>query len=174
MEPAAVRRGRQRLADRPRPRKADRRTPREWRHCGLRAGPQRPRPFLQRAADPAPADAEECETHTIAGDDAIRLPRLLALLAEHGPLPVPEEAVDLFRWRTGVPRPTAALVLDGFPGRDDYDEHRKLLRAKPYKADRAAVHAYGEFRGGSAQSAGAPCSRRPCPPTRPNCGRRGA
>ncbi len=104
-------------------------------------------PFLQRAADPAPADAEECETHTIAGDDTIRLPRLLALLAEHGPLPVPEEAVDLFRWRTGVPRPTAALVLDGFPGRDDYDEHRKLLRAKPYKADRAAVHAYGEFRG---------------------------
>ncbi|UNZ21315.1 hypothetical protein [Streptomyces sp. 891-h] len=101
--------------------------------------------FLHPAADPAPADAEECETHTIAGDDTTRLPQLLALLAEHGPLPVPEEAVDLFRWRTGVPRPIAALVLDGFPGRDDYDEHRKLLRTKPYKADQVTVRAYEEF-----------------------------
>ncbi|MFG2648976.1 hypothetical protein [Streptomyces sp. NPDC048436] len=104
-------------------------------------------PFLHRAADPAPADAEECETHTITGDDTTRLPRLLALLAKHGPLPVPEEAVDLFHWRTGVPRPIAALVLDGFPGRDNYDEHRKLLRTKPYKADRNAVWAYAEIQG---------------------------
>lgn len=104
-------------------------------------------PFLHRAADPAPAGAEECETHTISGDDTTRLPRLLALLAEHGPLPVPEEAVDLFRWRTGVARPIAALVLDGFPGRDDYDEHRKLLRTKPYKADRDTVWAYEAFLG---------------------------
>ncbi|MEU6676487.1 hypothetical protein [Streptomyces sp. NPDC046925] len=104
-------------------------------------------PFLHRAADPAPADAEECATHTIIGDDTTRLPRLLALIAEHGPLPVPEEAVDLFRWRTGVPRPIAALVLDGFPGRDDYDEHRKLLRTKPYKADQNTVWAYQEFQG---------------------------
>ncbi|MEV8321232.1 hypothetical protein AB0Q95_44505 [Streptomyces sp. NPDC059900] len=102
-------------------------------------------PFLHRAGDPAPADAEECETRTITGDDTTRLPRLLALLAEHGPLPVPEEAVDLFRWRTGVPRPIAALVLDGFPGRDDYDEHRKLLRTKPYKADQNTVWAYQEL-----------------------------
>ncbi|MFH8484013.1 hypothetical protein [Streptomyces longisporoflavus] len=102
-------------------------------------------PFLHRAADPAPADAEECETHTITGDDTTRLPRLLALLAERGPLPVPEEAVDLFRWRTGVPRPIAALVLDGFPGRDNYDEHRKMLRTKPYKADQNTTQAYGEF-----------------------------
>ncbi|MET8687092.1 hypothetical protein ABZV77_23040 [Streptomyces sp. NPDC004732] len=104
-------------------------------------------PFLHRAADPAPADAEECETHTITGDDTTRLSRLLALLAEHGPLPVPAEAVDLFRWRTGVPRPVAALVLDGFPGRDDYDEHRKLLRTKPYKADQDTVWAYERLQG---------------------------
>ncbi|MFF0449626.1 hypothetical protein ACFYT4_24975 [Streptomyces sp. NPDC004609] len=102
-------------------------------------------PFLQRAADPAPADAEECTTHTIAGDDTTRIPRLLALLAEHGPLPVPEEAVDLFRWRTGVPRPIAALALDGFPEDPDYNKHRKLLRAKPYKADRATARAYENF-----------------------------
>lgn len=104
-------------------------------------------PFLHRAADPAPADAEECETHTITGDDTTRLPRLLALLAEHGPLAVPEEAVDLFRWRTGVPRPIAALVLDGFPGRDAYDEHRKMLRTKPYKAGRDIAWEYETLRG---------------------------
>ncbi|MFD0295887.1 hypothetical protein [Streptomyces sp. NPDC127118] len=99
-------------------------------------------PFLQRAADPAPADAEECDTRTVEGDDTTRLPRLLALLAEHGPLPVPEEAVDLFRWRTGVPRAIAALVLDGFAGSDDYAVHLKLCRAKPYKADRVLIHQY--------------------------------
>ncbi|MGW1844803.1 hypothetical protein [Streptomyces sp. NPDC001966] len=99
-------------------------------------------PFLQRSADPVPAGAEECETRTIEGDDTTRLPRLLALLAERGPLPVPEEAVDLFRWRTGVPRAIAALVLDGFAGSDDYAVHLKLCRAKPYKADRTLVHAY--------------------------------
>ncbi|WP_406252627.1 hypothetical protein OH786_15965 [Streptomyces atratus] len=99
-------------------------------------------PFLQRAADPAPAGAEECETRTVTGDDTTRIPRLLALLAERGPLPVPEEAVDLFRWRTGVPRAIAALVLDGFAGSDDYAVHLKLCRAKPYKADRALVHEY--------------------------------
>ncbi|MFI5774893.1 hypothetical protein ACIA74_41905 [Streptomyces sp. NPDC051658] len=104
-------------------------------------------PFLQRAADPAPAGAEECETRTVAGDDTTRLPRLLALLAERGPLPVPEEAVDLFRWRTGVPRAIAALVLDGFAGSDDYAAHLKLCRAKPYKADRTTVYAYDEMRG---------------------------
>ncbi|MGH4036062.1 hypothetical protein ACQB60_45015, partial [Actinomycetota bacterium Odt1-20B] len=104
-------------------------------------------PFLHRAADSEPADAQECETHTITRDDTTRLPRLLDLVAGHGPLPVPEEAVDLFRWRTGVPRPIAALVLDGFPGKDDYDEHRKLLRTKPYKADRETVWAYEEIQG---------------------------
>ncbi|MGW2178185.1 hypothetical protein ACWCXX_08890 [Streptomyces sp. NPDC001732] len=103
-------------------------------------------PFIHRAADPAPAGAEECETHTVTGDDTTRLPRLLALLTERGPLPVPEEAVDLFRWRTGVPRAIAALVLDGFAGSDDYAAHLKLCRAKPYKADRALVHAYGDLR----------------------------
>ncbi|CAM5279771.1 hypothetical protein SALBM135S_08627 [Streptomyces alboniger] len=127
----------------------------EQRIAGLRAdgfavasGPVRGglAPFLQRAADPAPADAEECATHTVAADETTRLPRLLALLAGRGPLPVSEEAVDLFRWRTGVPRPIAALVLDGFAGSDDYGAHRKLVRSKPYKADRTALHAYDEFR----------------------------
>ncbi|WP_433543756.1 hypothetical protein ACQPZG_00605 (plasmid) [Streptomyces sp. CA-294286] len=103
-------------------------------------------PFLHRAADPVPDDAEECATHTVTTDDTTRLPRLLALLADQGPLPVPEEAVDLFRWRTGVPRPIAALVLDGFAGSDDYGAQRKLVRAKPYRADRATAWAYDEFR----------------------------
>ncbi|MES9557492.1 MULTISPECIES: hypothetical protein [unclassified Streptomyces] len=103
-------------------------------------------PFLHRAADPEPAGAEECETRAIAGDDTTRLPRLLELLAERGPLAVPDEAVDVFRWRTGVPRAIATLVLDGFAGSDDYAAHLKLCRAKPYRADRATVHAYDEMR----------------------------
>ncbi|MFD8826974.1 hypothetical protein ACFV1C_32060, partial [Streptomyces sp. NPDC059605] len=103
-------------------------------------------PFLHRAADPEPTGAEECETRTVAGDDTARLPRLLALLAELGPLPVPEEAVDLFRWRTGVPRAIAALVVDGFFGSDDYAAHLKLCRTKPYKADRNTVYAYDDLR----------------------------
>ncbi|MFF0739091.1 hypothetical protein ACFYVL_01715 [Streptomyces sp. NPDC004111] len=103
-------------------------------------------PFLQRAAEQVPADAEECATYTVATDDTTRLPRLLALLAGQGPLPVTEEAVDLFRWRTGVPRPIAALVLDGFAGSGDYRAHQKLLRSKPYKADRTTSYAYDEFR----------------------------
>ncbi|MFI1189904.1 hypothetical protein [Streptomyces californicus] len=102
--------------------------------------------FLQRAADPVPADAQECVVHTVATDDSDRLPHLRALLAEHGPLPVSEEAVDLFRWRTGVPRPIASLVLDGFAGSDDYGAHRKLVRSKPYRADQDTLHAYDEFR----------------------------
>ncbi|MFJ7779794.1 hypothetical protein [Streptomyces yangpuensis] len=126
----------------------------EQRIAALRAdgftvasGPERSglAPFLQRAADPVPDDAEEWATHTVAADDTTRLPRLLALLAGQGPLPVPEEAVDLFRWRTGVPRPIAALVLDGFAGSDDYGAHRKLVRSKPYKADQNTLHAYDEF-----------------------------
>ncbi|WP_326697610.1 hypothetical protein OG909_09840 [Streptomyces sp. NBC_01754] len=102
--------------------------------------------FLQRAEDPAPTDAKECRTHTITGDDALRLPRLLALLTERGPLPVSEEAVDLFRWRTGVPRAVAALVLDGFAGSEDHAEHHKLCRTKPYKADQVMQRAYDEVR----------------------------
>ncbi|WP_193474881.1 hypothetical protein [Streptomyces griseomycini] len=101
--------------------------------------------FLQRAADTAPAGAEDDEVRTVTGDDTARLPRLLALLDEHGPLPVSEEAVDLFRWRTGVPRPVAALVVDGFAGSDDHTAHLKLCRAKPYKADRNAVRAYDDL-----------------------------
>ncbi|WP_428815110.1 hypothetical protein SALCHL_006137 [Streptomyces albus subsp. chlorinus] len=54
--------------------------------------------------------------------------------------------MDLFRWRTGVPRAVAALVLDGFRGSADHDAYRKLLRAKPYKADRAAARVYEDAR----------------------------
>ncbi|MFI2509156.1 hypothetical protein [Streptomyces sp. NPDC018972] len=105
-------------------------------------GPGHLASFLQRAADPAPAGAEDCREHTVSGDDTVRLPRLLTLLGEHGPLPVPDEAVDLFRWRTGVPRAVAALVLDGFAGCDDHAADLKVCRAKPYKADWATARVY--------------------------------
>lgn len=98
--------------------------------------------FLQRAQDPAPADAEDCATLTVAEDDTARLPRLLELLAERGPLAVTSAARDAFARLTGVRGPVAALVLAGFPGRDHYGEHLSLLGKAPYKATKAVVGQY--------------------------------
>ncbi|MBW5485047.1 hypothetical protein, partial [Streptomyces bambusae] len=102
--------------------------------------------FLQRAADPAPADAQECHTFTVAGDDTRRLPRLLELLAEHGPLTVPAQAVDVFCWRTGVRRPVALLALAGLPGRDRHDDHLTMLRKLPYKLTKIQAQEYDRLR----------------------------
>ncbi|MBD0741064.1 hypothetical protein [Streptomyces sp. CBMA152] len=99
--------------------------------------------FLQRAADPAPAAAEECETSTVAGDDRVRLPRLLELVAQHGPLVVPPEAVALFCARTGVRRSIAALVLVGLPQRERYDDHLKMLGMALPKVNQNLVGEYG-------------------------------
>lgn len=109
--------------------------------------------FVQPAADSAPeaepgtdaADGEGFATVTIGRDDAARLPRLLHLVAERGPLAAPPEALDLFSWRTGVRRSIAALVLGGLPRRQDHDEHLKLLRAAPYKANKDMAREYGDF-----------------------------
>ncbi|QES46705.1 hypothetical protein DEJ50_01385 [Streptomyces venezuelae] len=101
--------------------------------------------FLQPAGDPAPAEAEECETVTIGRDDRHRLPRLLELLAEHGPLPLQPEAVDLFCWRTGVRRPVALLVLAGLPDRARQDDLAKLLRSAPYKANKDVARQYASL-----------------------------
>ncbi|MCX5609822.1 hypothetical protein OHB39_19875 [Streptomyces sp. NBC_00047] len=119
------------------------------------SGPQRGglARFVQPAADPAPetepgtdaADGEGFATVTIGRDDAARLPRLLHLVAERGPLAAPPEALDLFSWRTGVRRSIAALVLGGLPRRQDHDEHLKLLRAAPYKANKDMAREYGDF-----------------------------
>ncbi|MEU3725856.1 hypothetical protein, partial [Streptomyces sp. NPDC031705] len=90
--------------------------------------------FLQRAGDPAPEGAEDCATTVVEDDDTVRLPRLLDLLAERGPLEVPPAAVEAFARLTGVRGPVARLVLAGFPGRDHHGEHLKLLASAPYKA----------------------------------------
>ncbi|MFF4644878.1 hypothetical protein [Streptomyces sp. NPDC001389] len=98
--------------------------------------------FLQRAADPAPEGAEDCEVRTIGVDDATRLPRLLELLAERGPLAVPPAAREAFARLTGVRGPVAALVLGGFPARDHYDHHLKLLASAPFKANKTLAQQY--------------------------------
>ncbi|GAA2260633.1 hypothetical protein GCM10010415_23760 [Streptomyces atrovirens] len=126
----------------------------ESRVAGLRAagatvvshpGPRGLAFFVQRADDAAPDDAEDCQEHTVVGDDTARIPRLLALLDEHGPLAVSDAAVDVFRWRTGVPRPVAALVLDGFVGGDGRSADLKACRAKPYRADRSTATLYADL-----------------------------
>ncbi|MFB7175670.1 hypothetical protein ACFCYM_33330 [Streptomyces sp. NPDC056254] len=83
---------------------------------------------------------------TVGRDDAGRLPRLLELLAARGPLDLPAEAVEAFARRTGVRRAVAALVLGGLPHRDGHDEHLKVLRAAPYRADRARAGEYDGLR----------------------------
>ncbi|MFD8979297.1 hypothetical protein [Streptomyces sp. NPDC059564] len=100
--------------------------------------------FLQRADGPAPAGAEDCATVTLPEDDAARLPRLLDLLADRGPLAVPPAARDAFARLTGVRGPVAALVLAGFPARDHYGEHLSLLGKAPYKATKGMVAQYDE------------------------------
>ncbi|MFJ3306568.1 hypothetical protein ACIPSA_26285 [Streptomyces sp. NPDC086549] len=99
--------------------------------------------FVQRAAGPAPAEAAECET--VTGDDAARLPRLLELTDRHGPLLPTPEAVSVFSWRTGVRRPIATLVLGGLPRRERHDDHQKMLRSAPYKANRTTAAEYDSF-----------------------------
>ncbi|MFD4246232.1 hypothetical protein ACFWP3_32265 [Streptomyces sp. NPDC058525] len=137
----------------------------ELAHCRaaggrVASGPERSglARFVQPAADPAPgagagagaadpADPADraYETVTIGRDDAARLPRLLRTVAERGPLALPSEALELFSRRTGVRRPIAALVLGGLPRRANHDEHLKLLRAAPYKANQAAARQYDDF-----------------------------
>ncbi|WP_405680484.1 hypothetical protein OG239_07955 [Streptomyces sp. NBC_00868] len=103
-------------------------------------------PFVQPAADPAPgAGTEDCATFTIARDDAARLPRLLHLVAERGPLALSPDALDVFSWRTGARRSIAALVLGGLPHREDHDQHLKRLRGAPYKANKAMAREYGDL-----------------------------
>ncbi|MFD9405837.1 hypothetical protein ACFWBN_02270 [Streptomyces sp. NPDC059989] len=111
-------------------------------------GPAKPVPAATgtdpAGTDPADADAD-ADTFTIDRDDAARLPRLLQLAERHGPLALHPEALDVFSRRTGVRRPIAALVLGGLPRRADHDEHLKVLRAAPYKANKTMAREYGDF-----------------------------
>ncbi|MGW2485887.1 hypothetical protein ACWCV9_01540 [Streptomyces sp. NPDC001606] len=102
--------------------------------------------FVQPADEPAPARTEEERTVTIGRDDAARLARFVELAERNGPVPLTEEALAVFCWRTGVRRSIAALALGGFPQRDRHDDHQKMLRSAPYKANKAVAAEYGDFR----------------------------
>ncbi|MFF8726852.1 hypothetical protein ACF073_10205 [Streptomyces sp. NPDC015171] len=101
--------------------------------------------FVQPAAVPAPAGTEEELTVTLTGDDGARLTRLLELIDRHGPVPLTPEALAVFSWRTGLRRPLATLALGGLPRRAGYDEHARMLRSKPYKANRTTATEYDGF-----------------------------
>ncbi|MFI6448601.1 hypothetical protein [Kitasatospora sp. NPDC050543] len=90
--------------------------------------------FLQPAADPVPEGAGALENVTVERDDRARLARLLALLAERGPVRPGADAVDAFVARTGVRRVAAQFVLDGLPERADHRANERLLTVKPYQA----------------------------------------
>ncbi|MFD7629211.1 hypothetical protein ACFV7Q_24830 [Streptomyces sp. NPDC059851] len=101
--------------------------------------------FVQQAAAPAPDGAADTADVTVEEDDAARLPRLAALLAERGPVTVEPAAVEAFARLTGVRLPVAALVLAGFPGRARHDDHLALLGSAPYKAGKDLVRRYDEL-----------------------------
>ncbi|MEU6669661.1 hypothetical protein [Streptomyces sp. NPDC046727] len=101
--------------------------------------------FVQPATAPAPARTEEEQTVTITRDDAARLTRLLELTERHGLVPLTPEALAVFSWRTGVRRPVATLALGGLPRRAGYDEHARMLRSKPYKANKTTATEYDDF-----------------------------
>ncbi|MFE0171691.1 hypothetical protein ACFWZ2_05190 [Streptomyces sp. NPDC059002] len=106
---------------------------------------QRPDPvlrFVQRASEPAPDGTEDPVTVVVERDEAARIGRLLELLGAHGPFAPGAEAVEEFCRLTGVRRAVGRLVLDGLPGRGDPDEHRKLLRAAPYRAGKEIQQEY--------------------------------
>ncbi|MGW4688781.1 hypothetical protein ACWEPM_28325 [Streptomyces sp. NPDC004244] len=120
--------------------------------------------FVQPSAAAAPDGAADTADVTVEEDDAARLPRLLALLAERGPVTVGPEAVEAFARLTGVRVPVAALVLAGLPGRERHDEHLALLGSAPYKAGKDVIPLYDELcrrlgPGGrrAVLSAGLPC-----------------
>ncbi|WBO62150.1 hypothetical protein [Streptomyces camelliae] len=114
---------------------------------GAAAGPERRglARFLQPAADPAPEHTEEERTVTVTADDAARLTRLLELTDGNGPLPLTPEALTVFCRSTGVRRSVAALVLGGLPRRARHDEHTKMLRSAPYKANKTTAAEYDSF-----------------------------
>ncbi|WP_225823721.1 hypothetical protein [Streptomyces naphthomycinicus] len=101
--------------------------------------------FVQPAASPAPARTEEERTVTVTRDDGARLTRLLELAERHGPVPLTPEALAVFSWRTGVRRPVATLALGGLPRRAGHDEQARMLRSKPYKANKTTAAEYDGF-----------------------------
>ncbi|QTE02753.1 hypothetical protein [Streptomyces cyanogenus] len=111
------------------------------------AGPARGglRRFLQPATAPAPARTEEERTVRVSRDDGARLTRLPALAEQNGPVPLTPEAVAVFSWRTGVRRPVATLALAGLPRRAGHEDHARMLRSRPYKANKAAATEYDGF-----------------------------
>ena len=100
--------------------------------------------FLQPADAPVPEGAEDVVTMTVVRDDAARLRRLLETLAEHGPLPLDDDAIAAFQERTGVRRAIAALVLAGLPRKanhggdftSNFEAHERMLRSKPFLASK--------------------------------------
>jgi hypothetical protein len=106
--------------------------------------PDRRYRFLQRADAPVPEDAAGVRSVAVERDDAARVRRLLALVAERGPLPFDEDAVAVFSHRTGVRRVLAALAVAGLPRRAEvtrdtvtrFQENERMLRGKPYLADK--------------------------------------
>ncbi|GGS77716.1 hypothetical protein [Streptomyces cinerochromogenes] len=125
------------------------RAPQEELTTGTRAaaGPARGglRRFVQPATAPAPAGTEEEQTVTVTRDDGGRLTRLLELVEENGPVPLTPEALAVFSWRTGVRRPVATLALAGLPRRAGHDDHARMLRSRPYKANRTTAAEYDGF-----------------------------
>ncbi|MEU2060412.1 hypothetical protein [Streptomyces sp. NPDC013455] len=98
--------------------------------------------FVQPAGAPAPDGTEEERTVTITRDDAARLARLLERVERDGPVPLTPEALAVFCRRTGARRPVAHLVLGGLPRRTGHDDHARMLRSKPYQANKTTASEY--------------------------------
>ncbi|MFE5772555.1 hypothetical protein ACFQ7O_29820 [Streptomyces sp. NPDC056485] len=98
--------------------------------------------------DPVPVAAAQARPVRVERDDAARLRALVALVEEHGPVPVPESAAARFAELTGVRGAVARLVVAGLVGRSDRDEDRALARRAPYRATPMTAEAYERLRAG--------------------------
>ncbi|MFJ7591245.1 hypothetical protein ACIQZO_28485 [Streptomyces sp. NPDC097617] len=97
-------------------------------------------------SDPVPAAVAQARPVRVRRDDAARLRALVAAVAEHGPVPVPESAATRFAELTGVRRAVARLVVAGLVGRAHRDEDRDLARKAPYRASAMTSEAYEALR----------------------------
>ncbi|MFI9048578.1 hypothetical protein [Streptomyces sp. NPDC053427] len=95
--------------------------------------------FVQPESAPLPEGATEVRTVTVTHDDAVRLTRLLDLLAEKGPLRLGPKAVTAFVERSGVRRAVAVHALAGLPTKPEFGATGRMLRAKPFQATRAVA-----------------------------------
>lgn len=103
-------------------------------------------PAVDDDPDDGPLPGARVRQVRVERDDAARLRALVAAVAAHGPVAVPESAAARFAELTGVRGAVARLVVAGLVGRSAPDEDRALVRKAPYRATAMTAESYDALR----------------------------